>query len=184
VQFLRAGYYVAVRIVAIPLLLVYASLPAWGQDTSEIFLPGPPPLALPDWLAPFPQASNQSAKATYKEATSAYTTPVLPAAVISHYEQQMRTAGVSFQTKRDGTGPAEVRRRGGVFEVAGAPSHIPMRRSRSTNRASVRRGSKTGSTFRYTKPVERSLKAARRRSMAWSFWPRARWILAGPSGWT
>jgi hypothetical protein len=86
----------------IPLLLACASLSAWGQS-GVLQLPGPPPLALPKWLAPFPQARDRSTKATPTEAASSYTALGLPADVISHYEQQLNPAGVAFQTKPDGT---------------------------------------------------------------------------------
>jgi len=85
------------------LLLLVATLPAWGQGGAVLRLPGPPPLALPNWLAPVAQARDQSAKAAPTEASSAYATSEPPAAVIAHYERQMRVAGISFQTRRDGT---------------------------------------------------------------------------------
>ena len=83
--------------LAIPFLW----LTAWAQS-SVLRLPGPPPLALPEWLAPVAQAKNIAKKASPTEATSSYTTDTLPADVLSHYERQLRAAGVEFQTKRDG----------------------------------------------------------------------------------
>jgi hypothetical protein len=87
--------------VVIP-LLIWGSLSAWGQQTSENALT--PRLALPTWLAPFPQARDQSATAASTESTSTYTALAHPADVISHYEQQLRTAGISFRTQSDGIG--------------------------------------------------------------------------------
>ena len=85
--------------VVIP--LIFVSIAAWGQ--SVISLPGPPPFAMPGWLAPFPQARDQSAGATTTDASSTYTAPAPAAAVIAHYEKEMRAAGVSFQTRQDGS---------------------------------------------------------------------------------
>jgi hypothetical protein len=90
--------------IAISLLFVCASLAAWGQKNNVIVLPAPPPLATPEWLAPFPQALDQSAAGTSTQGTSAYTALASPADVISHYQHQMRTAGVTFGTKSDGIG--------------------------------------------------------------------------------
>lgn len=73
------------------LLLIWASVSAWGQQT------------MPEWLAPFPQARDQSA-AVATEITSSYTAPAQAADVIAHYERQMRTAGVTFKTQSDGIG--------------------------------------------------------------------------------
>ena len=85
----------------IPLLLIGASS-VCGQDSSEIMLPAPPPLKMPDWLAPFPQARDQNAKATFKEATATYKALGPATAVIARYEQQMRAAGIAFQTRQGG----------------------------------------------------------------------------------
>src|SRR5258708_21914732 len=88
--------------VVIPLLLIWASPSAWGQQSSEN---SPPPrLAMPEWLAPFPQARDQSATATSTESVSTYTALAHPAEVISHYQQQLRAAGVAFRTQSDGIG--------------------------------------------------------------------------------
>ncbi|HLK68065.1 MAG TPA: hypothetical protein VKU19_31750 [Bryobacteraceae bacterium] len=87
---------------AVPLLLVCASFSAWGQGV--IRLPGPPPLALPDWLAPFPQTRDLTAKATLTEVTSAYTALGNPSSVVSHYQQQMLAAGIDFQLKPEAAG--------------------------------------------------------------------------------
>jgi hypothetical protein len=77
---------------AISLLLICASVSIWGQQT------------MPEWLAPFPQARDQSAAAVAAEITSSYTAPAQAADVITHYERQMRTAGVTFKTQSDGIG--------------------------------------------------------------------------------
>lgn len=69
----------------VPLLVICASLSASGQPTGENVLT--PRLAMPEWLAPFPQARDQSTAATSREGTSAYTALAHPAEVISHYEQ-------------------------------------------------------------------------------------------------
>jgi hypothetical protein len=67
-----------------------------------VTLPGPPPLAMPDWLAPYPQARNQAKKGTPDEVVVSYFAPGAPAGVIAHYEQHLRSAGVSFDRKEDG----------------------------------------------------------------------------------
>jgi len=79
-------------------------LPALGQDTGVLRLPGPPPLALPAWLAPVSQAQDRSGKATATEAISSYKAPIPAAAVVAYYERQLQAAGVAFQTRPDGTG--------------------------------------------------------------------------------
>jgi hypothetical protein len=79
------------RAVILPLLIL-ASLSAWGQQT------------MPGWLAPFPQARDQSAVAAAAEVTSSYSAPAQAADVIAHYEQQMRAAGITFKTQSDGIG--------------------------------------------------------------------------------
>jgi hypothetical protein len=86
----------------IPLFLLI-SLSTWGQASGVLQLPGPPPLALPRWLAPFPQARDRSTKATPTEGTSTYMAPGLPPDVVSHYEQHLRAAGIPFETRQDGT---------------------------------------------------------------------------------
>jgi hypothetical protein len=89
-------------VVSIPLLLIGASLSAWGQPASENVSTAN--LAMPEWLAPFPQARDQSVTAVPTEGASVYTALARPADVISHYEQQMRAAGVAFKTQGDGIG--------------------------------------------------------------------------------
>jgi hypothetical protein len=88
--------------VVIPLLLIWACLSAWGQQSSENV--PTPRLVMPEWLAPFAQARDQSATATSTESVSTYTALAHPAEVISHYQQQMRAAGVAFRTQSDGIG--------------------------------------------------------------------------------
>jgi hypothetical protein len=88
--------------VAVPLLLFWASLSAWGQSAGENLLT--PRLAMPEWLAPFPQARGQVATAASTEGASSYTALAHPADVISHYEEQMRAAGVTFSARNDGLG--------------------------------------------------------------------------------
>jgi hypothetical protein len=77
---------------AFVLFLLCASLPAWGQG------------AFPEWLAPFPQARDQTATSSSSEGASSYTVLARPADVISHYEQQMRAAGAAFKAQSDGIG--------------------------------------------------------------------------------
>ena len=67
-------------------------------------LPEPTPLSLPDWLAPFPQADDATERASSLEVTCSYTAPAAPAAIIAHYERQMRVAGITFETKPEGSG--------------------------------------------------------------------------------
>jgi hypothetical protein len=86
------------------ILWVGGSLPVPGQDTGVLHLPGPPPMALPAWLAPLSQARDPSAKATPTEATSSYIALTPPPAVVDHYESQMRAAGIPFETRPDGNG--------------------------------------------------------------------------------
>src|SRR5258708_2156470 len=88
--------------VVIPLLLIWAWPSAWGQQSSENV--PTPRLAMPEWLAPFPQARDQSATAASTESVSTYTALAHPAEVVSHYERQMRAAGVAFRTQSDGIG--------------------------------------------------------------------------------
>jgi hypothetical protein len=59
-------------------------------------------LSLPGWLAPFPRARQMTAKASPAEATSAYTALAKPPAVAAHYSEQLRAAGIAFETKQDG----------------------------------------------------------------------------------
>jgi hypothetical protein len=87
--------------VVIPLLLIWPSLSAWGQQTSKNVVSR---LAMPEWLAPFSQARDQSATSASTENISTYTALAHPAEVISHYERQMRAAGVAFKTQSDGIG--------------------------------------------------------------------------------
>jgi hypothetical protein len=75
--------------VGILLLSVCASLSGWGQS-----------LTLPEWLAPFAGARGQAGTAL----DSTYAALAAPAEVITHYQQQMRAAGVTFETKSDGIG--------------------------------------------------------------------------------
>src|SRR5580698_2636162 len=82
--------------VAVPLLLIWASVSTWGQQPA------------PEWLAPFPQARDQSATASAMEGASAYTALAHSADVIKHYEQEMRAAGVTFRTQSDGIGTSIV----------------------------------------------------------------------------
>jgi hypothetical protein len=86
----------------IRLLMICACLSVWGQQSSESVLS--PRLAMPEWLAPFPQARDQSSTAASTESVSTYTALAHPAEVVSHYEQQMRAAGVAFKTQSDGIG--------------------------------------------------------------------------------
>jgi hypothetical protein len=76
------------------MLLTRVSLTASGQKVDAV-------AKAPDWLAPFPQMRDQSAAASGQ---GAYTALAPVAAVISHYEQHMRAAGVTFQTKSNGIG--------------------------------------------------------------------------------
>jgi hypothetical protein len=113
-------------------------------------LPGPPPLALPEWLAPFPQAKEVSKKASPTEATSSYTTPAPEADVVSHYERQLGAAGIPFQTERSGMvaeivgstkeHSATIRVRednsGASVEVSYGPRHDPPPDSLKNGRAS------------------------------------------------
>lgn len=77
------------------LFLLCLSVTAWGQT---------PRLALPEWLAPFPQARDQSASATAMEGTATYTALAGAAEVVQHYEQQLRAAGIDFKAQGDGIG--------------------------------------------------------------------------------
>ena len=79
------------------LLLVCVALSVCGQPTSGV-APGSAPPAMPEWLAPFPQA--QPATAT----EGSYTALAPTADVIAHYQQEMRAAGVAFKTQGDGIG--------------------------------------------------------------------------------
>ena len=89
-------------------LVTGASLWAWGQQES---------LAMPEWLAPFPQARGQSATARSTEGTLDYTALARAADVISHYEQQMRNAGATFRTQDDGIGVSTVASKGKISAV-------------------------------------------------------------------
>jgi hypothetical protein len=97
----RTGTQTRSRVV-IPLLLIWASISTWGQQAGDNDLR--PRLAMPEWLAPFPQARDLSAGAASAEVTASYTAPAQAADVITHYELQMRTAGVAFKTQSDGIG--------------------------------------------------------------------------------
>ena len=83
-------------------LLIGLASTLWGQ--SVVTLPGPKPLALPLWLAPFPQARLRSGKATPREITNSYLAAATVPAVIAHYEQQLRVRHIAFQTEPDGFG--------------------------------------------------------------------------------
>jgi hypothetical protein len=65
---------------------LWASLSAWGQSTPENAIT--PRLAIPEWLAPFPQARPVGKGRT--EGASSYTALTHSAAVVSHYQQQLR----------------------------------------------------------------------------------------------
>ena len=54
--------------------------------------------ALPNWLAPFPQAQSDTAT------PSNYTARASAADVAEHYESQMRAKGISFKVENDGIG--------------------------------------------------------------------------------
>ena len=84
------------------ILLIGLSSTLWGQ--SVLTLPGPKPLALPIWLAPFPQARIRSGKATPREITNSYLAAAAVPAVIAHYEQQLRARNMTFKTEPDGFG--------------------------------------------------------------------------------
>lgn len=84
----------------IAFLVAAPFLPLSGQGV--IRLPEPPPMSLPDWLAPFPQADEAIERVSSVEVTSSYTAPAAPAAVIAHYERQMHAAGIAFETKPAG----------------------------------------------------------------------------------
>lgn len=96
------------RIFASAALTLWAgmALPVSGQDTGVVRLPGPPPLAMPGWLAPAAQARDRADKSTPAEALSSYLAPSLPPAVVAHYEAQLRAARISFETKPEDNGAA------------------------------------------------------------------------------
>jgi hypothetical protein len=85
-----------------PVLMLWASLCAWGQPAGENAVT--PHLAIPEWLAPFPQARDQAEKAAAAEGAANYTAVAHSAAVVSYYEQQLRDAGLTFKTRNDGIG--------------------------------------------------------------------------------
>jgi hypothetical protein len=84
-------------------MALMASLAA-AQDTAVLQLPGPRPMAFPPWLAPFPQARGRSAASSPKEATSSYVALSPAAAVVAHYEGQLRAANMPFRTTPDEAG--------------------------------------------------------------------------------
>lgn len=86
----------------IAFLVVAPFVPLPGQGV--VVLPEPPPLSLPDWLAPVAQADDATERASSVEVTCSYTAAVAPAAVVAHYERQMRAAGITFETKPEGSG--------------------------------------------------------------------------------
>jgi hypothetical protein len=88
------------KLALVPLLVVGAWSTANGQ--SVLALPVPPPLSLPAWLSPFPDAHDWTGKATSSEVTSAYTASGSTTAVISHYEREMREAEIDFRTNTAG----------------------------------------------------------------------------------
>ena len=69
-----------------------------------VTLPGPPPLALPGWLAPFPQTTDYVKQATTGEVTSSYLAAASAADVIAHYEKQLRAAGIDFAPRPEESG--------------------------------------------------------------------------------
>jgi hypothetical protein len=88
------------KLALVPSLVFGAWSTARGQ--SVLALPGPQPLSLPAWLAPFPDAHGRMGKSTWSEVTSTYTSSGSTAAVISHYEREMRDAGITFRTNASG----------------------------------------------------------------------------------
>ena len=92
------------RILAALTLGSLMLVPAAGQDTGLLRLPGPPPLDLPVWLAPVAENRNRTDRTTPEEAVSSYVTPALPPEVVAHYEATLRAAGISFETRPDENG--------------------------------------------------------------------------------
>jgi hypothetical protein len=97
---------------ATSLLLVCAASSVCGQPTSAA-APGSAPPAMPEWLAPFPQAQAQRAAGTERS----YTALAPTADVIAHYQQEMRAAGVAFTTQSDGIGVSIVASEGRASAV-------------------------------------------------------------------
>ena len=102
----RSGAY----LIAVISTCLFESLPAWGQQVIV-------PLARPPWLAPFPQARDQSVNSNSMQATAAYTAPAGAADVIAHYEREMKAAGIDFRTQNDGLGVSIVAAAGNLSAV-------------------------------------------------------------------
>jgi hypothetical protein len=88
------------KLALVLLLVIGAWSTAKGQ--SVLALPGPPPLSLPAWLAPFAEVHDRTDKATSSEVTSVYAASGSTAAVVSHYERELRDAGITFRTNAPG----------------------------------------------------------------------------------
>jgi hypothetical protein len=103
-------------------VVLHLGCSAWAQDTGVLRLPGPPPLALPAWLAPFPEARGTTGNSTPSEATSSYKALIPPPAIVAHYEGQLRAAGIRFETRPEGSGAvieATAERHSGTVRIHG-----------------------------------------------------------------
>ena len=123
------------RTAWIALVVAAPLLPLSGQGV--VRLPEPAPLSLPEWLAPFPQADDATERASSLEVTSSYTAPSAPAAIIAHYERQMRAAGIAYEMKPEGTGASIEMTSENTFGVI----HIRQQNGAATADVTFRRGS-------------------------------------------
>jgi hypothetical protein len=62
------------------------------------------PLRIPDWFTPYPGASHLTTTTSAVAADVSYTAPATPNAVIQHYQEQLRKAGMAFHADFDGIG--------------------------------------------------------------------------------
>jgi len=78
--------------------LALLALPV-GLLAQVITLPGPPPLKLPPWLAPFPLARVQSSRGSANDAKVSYAAAVRPEKVVEFYHRELQLGGIVFETK-------------------------------------------------------------------------------------